>query len=130
MPAVHRQSLSLRLNPQILHAAFAASLTCEVLMMPDDIESVPPIHNTLGESPLWHPVERALYWVEFPRSQILRFWPTAGQRVSSVPEFLSGGIHISSIQRIAHSLSPTLCRASGPTICDASVRHLPQSPAR
>src|ERR1700752_349501 len=35
---------------------------------------VPP--STGGESPFWHPRERALYWVDIPGHQLNRFEPS------------------------------------------------------
>ncbi len=35
--------------------------------------------NTLGEGPIWHPDERALYWCDNLRPSIQRYDPTSGQ---------------------------------------------------
>lgn len=43
-----------------------------------EVERVLPIHNELGEAPLWDAVQQTLYWVDFPRSLIYRFTPASG----------------------------------------------------
>jgi D-xylono/L-arabinono-1,4-lactonase len=32
-----------------------------------------------GESPLWHPFERRLYWADIPRGRLFRFDPASGK---------------------------------------------------
>jgi sugar lactone lactonase YvrE len=36
--------------------------------------------SRLGESPLWHPTEQVLYYIDIPGKQLLRFDPARGQR--------------------------------------------------
>jgi sugar lactone lactonase YvrE len=54
--------------------------------MPYDIQPLGPHRCSLGESPLWHPAEQALYAVDIPARQVLRWragvdtpdiWPQA-----------------------------------------------------
>ena len=33
----------------------------------------------IGESPIWHPLEKRLYWVFIPRGLVLRFDPVNGK---------------------------------------------------
>src|SRR3954470_7182966 len=41
--------------------------------MPQDIQPLGPHRCLLGESPLWHPTEQALYAVDIPGQQVLRW---------------------------------------------------------
>lgn len=43
------------------------------------IDAVPVPPNVLGESPLWHPQEQVLYWVDIPSRRLLRYDPAGGQ---------------------------------------------------
>ncbi len=42
--------------------------------------SLIPSQNQLGEGPLWHPEEQALYWVDIHQSRVERFDPLSGSR--------------------------------------------------
>ena len=44
------------------------------------VECVVDARNTTGESPLWSERDAALYWVDIPAGQILRWLPTNGER--------------------------------------------------
>jgi sugar lactone lactonase YvrE len=46
------------------------------------VECVVDARNTTGESPLWSARDAALYWVDIPAGQILRWLPTNGERRS------------------------------------------------
>lgn len=37
-----------------------------------------PMHNDLGEGPLWHVAQQALYWVDFLNARFFRFVPQTG----------------------------------------------------
>jgi sugar lactone lactonase YvrE len=43
-----------------------------------DVECVLPVSALLGESPVWCPVDKVLYWVDIKRPAIYRFDPAAG----------------------------------------------------
>ena len=45
----------------------------------NEIEHVLSLANRLGEGPLWHPGEAALYWVDIESSQIFRYDSHTGQ---------------------------------------------------
>jgi sugar lactone lactonase YvrE len=45
----------------------------------NDLQHVLPVHNQLGESPLWIPNENALYWVDWGGGPICRFEPGTGK---------------------------------------------------
>lgn len=42
------------------------------------VEHVLPMQNALGEGPLWHSGEGALYWIDFTRAQFFRYDPVSG----------------------------------------------------
>ena len=42
------------------------------------IEEVLAVQNTLGEGPLWHPEEEALYWVDIDEGRFHRLNPATG----------------------------------------------------
>jgi len=44
-----------------------------------DITALPVPPSLLGESPLWHPDEQALYWVDIPGMQLNRYSPVTGR---------------------------------------------------
>jgi sugar lactone lactonase YvrE len=44
-----------------------------------DITPLPVAPSLLGESPLWHPDEQVLYWVDIPGLQLNRFNPADGR---------------------------------------------------
>ncbi len=44
-----------------------------------DITALPVPASLLGESPLWHPDEQLLYWVDIPGLQLNRFDPVSGR---------------------------------------------------
>ena len=43
------------------------------------VEHILPIKNVLGEGPLWHPEEQALYWVDITGYCFYRLFPCSGQ---------------------------------------------------
>jgi sugar lactone lactonase YvrE len=43
-----------------------------------EVEHVLAVQNNLGEGPLWHAEEQALYWVDIEERQIHRFHPDSG----------------------------------------------------
>jgi sugar lactone lactonase YvrE len=43
----------------------------------ESLPGVPP--SLLGESPVWHPAEQALYWCDIPGRALNRFDPTSGE---------------------------------------------------
>ncbi|MBN1994454.1 MAG: SMP-30/gluconolactonase/LRE family protein [Anaerolineae bacterium] len=43
------------------------------------LEHVLAVRNELGEGPLWHPEEQALYWVDIPRHNFHRLIPATGR---------------------------------------------------
>ena len=43
------------------------------------ITALPLPPSLLGESPLWHPVEQALYWCDIPGHQLHRYRPETGE---------------------------------------------------
>jgi sugar lactone lactonase YvrE len=44
-----------------------------------DVEHILASHNELGEGPLWHADEQALYWVDIEAGRIHRFYPDVGK---------------------------------------------------
>ena len=44
-----------------------------------EITALPVAPSLLGESPLWHPDEKLLYWCDIPGQQLNRFDPTSGR---------------------------------------------------
>ncbi|RFO97268.1 gluconolactonase [Rhodoferax lacus] len=53
-------------------------------------ERVLDVHNSTGESPVWHAAEQALYWVDIPAKQLHRLQPQSGRhQVWSAPEMLA-----------------------------------------
>ena len=40
-------------------------------------EVVVDLECPLGEGPLWHPIERRLYWLEYVRGHIYRYDPAS-----------------------------------------------------
>jgi sugar lactone lactonase YvrE len=43
------------------------------------IEHVLSVHNVVGESPIWHPGEQALYWADIGGNQFFRLIPSTGE---------------------------------------------------
>jgi sugar lactone lactonase YvrE len=43
------------------------------------VEHVLSVHNDLGEGPIWHPQEQALYWIDITRGGIHRYDPASGE---------------------------------------------------
>ena len=41
-----------------------------------DIEMIADYQCEIGEGPLWHPLERRLYWVDIPSGRLFRYDPT------------------------------------------------------
>ena len=44
-----------------------------------DITALPVAPSLLGESPLWHPLEQVLYWVDIPGRQLHRYHPATAR---------------------------------------------------
>ena len=42
-------------------------------------EIVADYQNEVGEGPMWHPVEKRLYWIDIARGQIFRYDPVTGE---------------------------------------------------
>jgi sugar lactone lactonase YvrE len=54
------------------------------------IECVLPSQATVGESPVWHPGEQCLYWIDIQGKQIHRFHPRTGKSQSfALPEIVT-----------------------------------------
>jgi sugar lactone lactonase YvrE len=54
------------------------------------IECVLPSQAIVGESPVWHPGEQCLYWIDIQGKQIHRFHPRAGKDESfALPEIVT-----------------------------------------
>jgi len=49
------------------------------MILHPDITPLPVAPSLLGESPLWHPVEQVLYWVDIPGRQLNRYDPASGR---------------------------------------------------
>ncbi len=47
--------------------------------MPVEVEQVLGVQNMLGEGPLWHPGEQALYWVDIGARSVHRWQPDGGR---------------------------------------------------
>jgi sugar lactone lactonase YvrE len=64
-----------------------------------DVERVLTVSNQLGEGPIWHPEEAALYWVDIDEQKIFRFYPSTEElevfdvdvRVTALAIRASGG---------------------------------------
>jgi sugar lactone lactonase YvrE len=64
-----------------------------------DVERVLTVSNQLGEGPIWHPDEAALYWVDIDEQKIFRFYPSTEElevfdvdvRVTALAIRASGG---------------------------------------
>ena len=41
-----------------------------------DIEMIADYQCEIGEGPLWHPLERRLYWVDIPAGRLFRYDPS------------------------------------------------------
>ena len=54
-------------------------LACESPALTADITPLPLPPSLLGESPLWHPDEQVLYWVDIPGQQLNRWHPVTGR---------------------------------------------------
>ncbi len=44
-----------------------------------ELELIADYECDTGENPLWHPLERCLYWVDIPRGRLFRYDPASGQ---------------------------------------------------
>ncbi len=47
-----------------------------------------------GEGPLWHPLEKRLYWVDIPKGRIFRFDPATGKHEMCYEDEMVGGFTI------------------------------------
>ena len=50
--------------------------------------------NHVGEGPLWHPIDRQLYWVDIPQGRIFRFDPESGRHEQFYESGVIGGFTI------------------------------------
>lgn len=58
--------------------------------MTDSVRCVLPWTATVGESPVWHSQEQALYWVDIQQKKIHRFHPAAGvNETFDLPEIVT-----------------------------------------
>ena len=65
-----------------------------------DFTPLPVAPSLLGESPLWHPQEQVLYWVDIPGLQLNRFDPRSAAHTewhfdnepASIAPLLGGGL--------------------------------------
>lgn len=58
--------------------------------MTDSVRCVLPWTATVGESPVWHPQEQTLYWVDIQQKKIHRFHPAAGvNETFDLPEIVT-----------------------------------------
>jgi sugar lactone lactonase YvrE len=65
----------------------------------NDVEHVLTLTNQLGEGPIWHPDEGALYWIDIDERKIFRFYPSTEKlesfgvetRVTALAMRASGG---------------------------------------
>src|SRR5215475_4291942 len=48
----------------------------------------------IGENPLWHPIEKALYWCDIPRGRIFRYVPITGEHEQVYEGEIVGGFTI------------------------------------
>jgi sugar lactone lactonase YvrE len=56
----------------------------------DDVQCVLQADAIVGESPLWHPQERRLYWVDIQGKKVHRFDPASGRNESfALPEIVT-----------------------------------------
>ena len=46
------------------------------------IQPLPVEASLLGESPFWHPDERALWWCDIPGHRLNRYHPATGERIT------------------------------------------------
>ncbi|MFV0244570.1 MAG: SMP-30/gluconolactonase/LRE family protein [Qingshengfaniella sp.] len=73
-----------------------------------DLECILPWGAQLGEAPVWHPLERRLYWVDILRPAVYRFDPETGvndvcvldKLVSAVLPRADGGVMIATLDGI------------------------------
>ena len=47
-----------------------------------------------GENPLWHPLEKRLYWVDIPKGRMFRFHPDTGKHEMCYEDKVVGGFAI------------------------------------
>jgi len=65
----------------------------------NDVERVLTVANQLGEGPIWHPDEGAMYWIDIDERKIFRFYPSTEKlesfdvetRVTALAMRASGG---------------------------------------
>jgi len=52
------------------------------------VELIADYQCVIGENPLWHPIEKQLYWTDIPTGRIFRYDPSTGKH----EQFYQGGI--------------------------------------
>ena len=57
-------------------------------------ELIADYQDECGENPLWHPLEKKLYWVDIDKGRILRFDPAAGKHEIIYEDIPVGGFTI------------------------------------
>jgi len=56
----------------------------------DNVRCVLPWRAIVGESPVWHPEEQTLYWIDIQRREIHRYHPASGQNETfELPEIVT-----------------------------------------
>jgi D-xylonolactonase len=47
--------------------------------VPENLELIADYNCEIGENPLWHPLERRLYWTDIPTGRLFRYDPATGE---------------------------------------------------
>jgi L-arabinonolactonase len=74
------------------------------------VEHVLSVHNVVGESPIWHPGEQALYWADIGSNRFFRLVPATGesqtfdtdQQIGCLALHESGGLIVAKRDGIYH----------------------------